>query len=129
MKVEITTKEGTEGVFKKEKIFTIKCNIVLLPEEARLFPYCGTTVSDLTPVYEYQDDERTIPKTIPLKEAVEYTETILTVRSLGQLQECEETIIERCLQVQILLSRLQDFEIEKSYTVDLIERVKEAKEA
>ena len=128
MKVHITTKEGTEGILKKKKVFTITCRIELLPEEARLFPDCGTTVHELTPVYRYEDDEQTIPIVMKLDDAVE-GHARFEVKSLGQLQECEETIIERCLQVQILLNELQGFEIEKSYTVDLIERIKEAKEA
>lgn len=127
MKVHIETNERTSGLLKKTKEFYIKCNIELTPEEARLFPDCGTPVDELTPVYDYYDNEQERPKVIYLNPAVE-SESTLTVKSLGQLQECEATIIERCLQVQELLTSLQDFEIEKSYTVDLIERIKETKE-
>ena len=126
MKLHITTEEGTEGVLKKKKIFKITCHIVLTPEEARIFPDCGTTIDELTPVYEYLDKEETIPNVLRLRWAVE-EQSILKVRSLGQLQECEEMIIERCLQVQQLLTELQNFEVEKSYTVDLIERIKDDK--
>ena len=127
MKVNIRTREGTEGMLKKTKFFYITCHVELLPEEARLYPDCGTTVSELTPVYEYRGDEQTDPIVMMLDDAVE-GQAEVRVRSLGQLQECEQTIISRCLEVQLLLTRLQDFEVEKSYTVDLIERIKEAKE-
>jgi len=128
MKVHITTKEGTEGVIKKKKVFFIGCKIEFTPEEARLFPDCGTPVTELTPIYEYVDKELEIPKVIRLSSAIKDYDT-LQVRSLGQLQQCERMIIKRCLEVQERLIELQSFEVEKSYTVDLIERIREEKEA
>ena len=124
MKVHITTGEKTEGMLKKTKVYHIACRIELAPEEARVFPNCGTPIRELTPIYEYHDEAETRPKVIRLWKAVEDEDT-LTVKSLGQLQQCENTILERCLDVQELLTHLQDFEVEKSYTVDLIEHLRE----
>ena len=35
MQVHITTKESTEGLLKKTKVFIIECRIEILPEETR----------------------------------------------------------------------------------------------
>lgn len=120
MKVHIQTKEHvTSSLFGGKKAeYTITCSIEFTPEEARIFPKCGTPVRELTPIYTYHDDARTQPVVMMLNHAVDGQATF-SVPNLGQLQESERSIISRCLEVQELLTGLLDFEIEKSYVVDL----------
>jgi len=125
MKVHIKTSEGTEGRLRKTKIYTLTCRISLTPDEARIFPDSGTTVTELT--HDYSDEGELPRRIIYLRNAVE-EEAKIAVRSLGQLKECEDVIISRCMEVQASLNALQGFKIEKSYTVDLIELSAETEE-